>query len=112
MLLEFTSGTMFKQRRLKTCIKMKQTCITKIDLLYMIMDLGEAELFGILEEHKKQKDLTVNKIRFFWEEILQCISAVHDKNIIHADVKPENFIRYLTNKPLKGMAPTSLRIAL
>ena len=61
------------------------------------MDLGEADLFGILEEHKKQKDLTVNKIRFFWEEILQCISAVHDKNIIHADVKPENFIRYTKN---------------
>ena len=62
----------------------------------MIMDLGETDLFEILAEHKKQKNLTVNKVRFFWEEILHCIRAVHLQNIIHCDVKPENFIRLVT----------------
>ena len=33
-----------------------------------------------------------SKIRFFWEEILHCVEAVHEKNIIHLDIKPENFI--------------------
>ena len=59
----------------------------------MIMDLGEADLSKILAEHKRRKDLTVNKIVFFWEEILHCIRAVHEKNIIHLDIKPDNFIR-------------------
>ena len=64
----------------------------KVDMLYMIMDYGEADLHGILSEHKSQNNLTINKIRFFWEEILNCVQAVHEKNIIHLDIKPENFI--------------------
>ena len=61
-------------------------------MLYMVMDFGVSDLYAILLEHKKKNSLSLNKIRFFWEEILYCVSAVHAKNIIHLDIKPENFI--------------------
>ena len=63
------------------------------------MDYGEADLHSVLLEYRQQNNLTMTKIRFFWEGIIHCIDAVHDKKIIHLDVKPENFI--LVNGVLK-----------
>ena len=63
------------------------------------MDYGEADLHSVLLEYRQQNNLTMTKIRFFWEGIIHCIAAVHDKKIIHLDVKRENFI--LVNGVLK-----------
>ena len=64
----------------------------QVDLLYVVMEHGDADLGVILEEHRQEGNLSINKIRFFWEEILKCVAAVHHKNIIHLDLKPENFL--------------------
>lgn len=58
----------------------------------MVMDFGDSDLYSILSDHRQNNNLTMNKIRFFWEEILNCLAAIHEKNIIHLDIKPENFI--------------------
>ena len=58
----------------------------------MVMEHGDADLGVILGEHRHEGNLSINKIRFFWEEILKCVGAVHQKNIIHLDLKPENFL--------------------
>ena len=42
----------------------------KVDMLYMLMDIGDVDLFKILNTHRKNKTLSINKIRFFWEEML------------------------------------------
>ena len=66
--------------------------IFKVDLLYMVMEHGDADLGLIFKEYRQKEKLSINKIRFFWEEILKCVEAVHNKNIIHLDLKPENFL--------------------
>ena len=42
----------------------------QVDMLYMLMDIGDTDLFKILNAHRKNKTLSINKIRFFWEEML------------------------------------------
>ena len=84
----------------------------KKSLLYMVMEHGDADLGLILKEHRSNENLSINKIRYFWEEILKCVEAVHDKNIIHLDLKPDNFL--MSNGVLKvidfGLAHRSLSI--
>jgi serine/threonine-protein kinase TTK/MPS1 len=31
-------------------------------------------------------------VRYWWKEMLQCVRSVHDKNIVHSDLKPANFL--------------------
>ena len=52
----------------------------------MVMEHGDADLGVIFRENRKKENLSMNKIRFFWEGILKCVEAVHDKNIIHLDI--------------------------
>ena len=42
----------------------------KVDMLYMLMDIGDVDLFKIVNTHRKNKKFSINKIRFYWEEIL------------------------------------------
>ena len=42
----------------------------QVDMLYMLMDIGDTDLSKILNAHRKNKTLSINKIRFFWEEML------------------------------------------
>ena len=58
----------------------------------MVMEHGDADLGLIFKEYRQKEKLSINKIRFFWEEILKCVEAVHNKNIIHLDLKPDNFL--------------------
>lgn len=51
------------------------------------MDLDE-----IIKHLKLKKRLTPAKIRFYWEQMLEAVDQIHDKGIIHADIKPSNFL--------------------
>jgi len=31
-------------------------------------------------------------IRYWWKEMLECVLSVHEKNIVHSDLKPANFL--------------------
>jgi hypothetical protein len=42
----------------------------QVDMLYMLMDHGDTDLYKILSCHRKNKRLSITKIRFFWEEML------------------------------------------
>merc|ERR1711976_763318 len=50
------------------------------------------DLYQILARSKETKTLTPAKLRFLWEQMLVAVRDVHAMNIIHADIKPGNFL--------------------
>jgi serine/threonine-protein kinase TTK/MPS1 len=70
------------------------------------MELGEGDLGKVLTSklgHANSSDSSSSKslsqpkldftfIRYWWKEMLQCVAAVHDKDIVHSDLKPANFL--------------------
>lgn len=58
------------------------------------MECGETDLAKVLTLRHGQEDsqMDVSFIRYYWREMLQCVQAVHDLNIIHSDLKPANFL--------------------
>jgi serine/threonine-protein kinase TTK/MPS1 len=58
------------------------------------MECGETDLAKLLSEKNCAKDarLDIHFVRYYWKEMLECVKAVHDVNIIHSDLKPANFL--------------------
>lgn len=73
-----------------------------------MMELGEGDLFKVLNARNGRENaqdpamsetLVDNTprvdfcfIRYWWKEMLQCVSAVHRSDIVHSDLKPANFL--------------------
>ena len=64
----------------------------KEEALYILMERGECDLSHILSKLDNDERLTPSKIRFYWEQMLEAVQAVHEHGIVHADIKPPNFI--------------------
>ena len=80
--------------------------------MFVLMEKGDKDLFEILTRLKETKALSPSRLRFYWEQMLTAmmevhkanitiitviiitiiITKVHKANIIHADVKPANFL--------------------
>ena len=67
--------------------------------LMVLMERGETDLDLAIKGFKDQGRLTVAKIKYFWEEMLEAVKVVHKKNVAHCDIKPGNFV--LVNGQLK-----------
>ena len=60
--------------------------------MFVLMEKGDKDLFTILTRLKETKALSPSRLRFYWEQMLTAMMEVHKANIIHADVKPANFL--------------------
>ena len=57
------------------------------------MECGEKDLGTLLKDlSKDNKGLTDNKIKFYWEEMLEAVQVIHREGIVHRDLKPGNFV--------------------
>jgi serine/threonine-protein kinase TTK/MPS1 len=71
------------------------------------MELGEGDLGKVLSaklehlspdpstptsEDDPSSRLDFTFIRYWWKEMLLCVQAVHEKDIVHSDLKPANFL--------------------
>jgi serine/threonine-protein kinase TTK/MPS1 len=69
------------------------------------MELGEGDLMKVISNkiNDVSSDSTTTDaidnhqldfpfIRYWWKEMLQCVRSVHRKDIVHADLKPANFL--------------------
>lgn len=70
---------------------------------YQLMELGESDLARIIRMKLDPADgdgkLDLSFTRYYWKEMLECVGAVHDHDIVHSDLKPANFL--LTSGRLK-----------
>lgn len=62
--------------------------------LSVLMDIGELDLKRILDprldEETGRLDLTFT--RHTWKEMLECVQAIHEYDVVHSDLKPANFV--------------------
>jgi serine/threonine-protein kinase TTK/MPS1 len=62
-------------------------------MLYVVMERGEMDLEAFLRAGKLRLDvLRRQQIGLFWVQMLYAVRALHQRDIVHADLKPANFI--------------------
>uniref|UniRef100_A0AC34R211 Protein kinase domain-containing protein n=1 Tax=Panagrolaimus sp. JU765 TaxID=591449 RepID=A0AC34R211_9BILA len=59
------------------------------DLLYVVMELGEVDFLTYLNSSDTLEPLF---IKVFFLQMLRCVKAIHDEDIVHSDLKPANFL--------------------
>ena len=61
-----------------------------------LMEIGESDLARIIRMKLDPADndgkLDLPFTRYYWKEMLECVGAVHDHDIVHSDLKPANFL--------------------
>ncbi|KAJ1948089.1 Dual-specificity kinase, spindle pole body (SPB) duplication and spindle checkpoint function [Linderina pennispora] len=60
-------------------------------LLHMVMEFGETDLANVLKRHGS-KPLGMNMIRLYWEQMLRAAQTIHEERVVHADLKPANYL--------------------
>ena len=62
--------------------------------LSVLMEMGESDLNRVLTLRLNSEDATFDSTftRYFWKEMLECVQAVHQYDIVHSDLKPANFL--------------------
>lgn len=63
-------------------------------ILSVLMEIGESDLARIIRMKLDPEGakLDVSFTRYYWKEMLECVGAVHEYEIVHSDLKPANFL--------------------
>lgn len=69
---------------------------SEIKELVIVMEKGEADLSQVLDHHFKTRErpglVDGTFIKFHWRGMLMAVNEIHQHGIVHADLKPVNFI--------------------
>ncbi|KAK5117702.1 hypothetical protein LTR62_005126 [Meristemomyces frigidus] len=62
--------------------------------LLVLMEKGDTDFNRLLNLHLNALDAKLDSafVRYHWREMLECVQAVHDHEIVHSDLKPANFL--------------------
>lgn len=61
-------------------------------ILYVVMEKGDTDFSRLLKDIMKTKKISMSMITYYWTEMLNCVKDIHEKGIIHSDLKPANFL--------------------
>lgn len=58
------------------------------------MEIGELDFSTLLRIRQNPESSKFDPVfvRFYWKEMLECLAAVHSRDIVHSDLKPANFV--------------------
>lgn len=60
----------------------------------MVLEVGGADLSKILKERASTTDhMPIYMLLYYWMEMLKAVKQIHDRGIIHSDLKPANFLQ-------------------
>uniref|UniRef100_L7LZI3 Putative dual specificity n=1 Tax=Rhipicephalus pulchellus TaxID=72859 RepID=L7LZI3_RHIPC len=62
----------------------------KEKVLALVMEKGDQDLATVLMNRSGNLDPVT--IKFYWSEMLQAVKEIHEKRVVHSDLKPANFI--------------------
>ena len=60
--------------------------------MFVLMEKGDRDLFQIMGRLREEGAMSPARLRFYWEQMLTSLQEVHRKGMIHADIKPGNFL--------------------
>ena len=62
--------------------------------LSILMEMGESDLSRVLNFRLNAENakFDISFTRYFWKEMLECVQAVHQHDVVHSDLKPANFL--------------------
>ncbi|KAI1754108.1 kinase-like domain-containing protein [Xylaria castorea] len=63
-------------------------------LLSLLMEVGEIDLHKLISRRMSPENAKFDPVfvRYYWQEMLECLAAVHACDIVHSDLKPANFV--------------------
>ncbi|KAF2964287.1 hypothetical protein GQX73_g9301 [Xylaria multiplex] len=63
-------------------------------VLSLLMEMGELDLNTLLRRRFSPENARFDPafVRYYWQEMLECLAAVHAYDIVHSDLKPANFV--------------------
>ncbi|KAF7516576.1 hypothetical protein G7054_g14102 [Neopestalotiopsis clavispora] len=63
-------------------------------VLSLLMEMGELDLNTLLRTRLSPDTARFDPVfvRFYWQEMLECLAAVHAYDVVHSDLKPANFV--------------------
>jgi serine/threonine-protein kinase TTK/MPS1 len=61
--------------------------------IYVVMEPGEVDLNHVLQQQSStSRSLNMNFVRLTWQQMLSAVHCIHEERIVHADLKPANFL--------------------
>ncbi|KAK8114639.1 serine/threonine-protein kinase nak1 [Apiospora kogelbergensis] len=62
--------------------------------LSLVMEMGELDFNSLLRQRYSSETSQFDAVfvRYYWQEMLECLAAVHSCDIVHSDLKPANFV--------------------
>ncbi|XP_071955984.1 dual specificity protein kinase TTK-like [Antedon mediterranea] len=76
------------QKKTEKIIKLYDFELTD-SFIVMVMECGSIDLSTFL---RRNKNISEDKIRFYWREMLEAVNVIHQEGIVHSDLKPANFL--------------------
>ena len=89
----------------EVCLQLDNKNIIKTYEIYedkkfinIVMELGNIDLFEFINRYSK--NIPDDLIIYFLIQIFESIDYLHKNNIIHCDIKPENYMNFVVQKNL------------